>query len=48
MLNFDAMWIIITVIFVFVLARALNKSSKKTSWTEKDNWAQLDEDLDDV
>ena len=41
------MWIIVAVILAFVFMGALNKSSKKTSWTEEDDWAQLDEDLDD-
>jgi len=40
------MWIIVAVILALVLSRALNKASKKTSWTEEDDWAQLDEDLD--
>ena len=45
------MWIIVAVILAFVFAGALNKASKNKSWTEEeeeeDNWAQLDEDLDD-
>ena len=41
------MWIIVAVILALVLAKALNNASKKTSWTEQDDWAQLDEDLDD-
>lgn len=41
------MWIIVAVILFFVFAGALNKASKKTRWIEEDDWAQLDEDLDD-
>ena len=41
----NTMCIIIAVILAFVLARALNNVSKKTSWKE-DDWAQLDEDLE--
>ena len=42
------MWIIVAVILAFVFAGALNKASKKTSWTEEDDIScQLDEDLDD-
>ncbi len=41
------MWIIFAVIIIFVFAGALDKASKKTKWTEDDDWAQLDEDLDD-
>jgi hypothetical protein len=40
------MWIIVAVILFFVLAGALNKASKNKSWTEEDDWAQLDEDLE--
>lgn len=42
------MWIIVAVILAFVFAGALNKASKKgnNKWTEEDDWAQLDEDLD--
>ena len=43
------MWIIIAVIVFFFFARALNNAGKKggDSWREKEDWAQLDEDLDD-
>lgn len=41
------MWIIVAVILAFVFAGALNKASRKTSWTEQDDWEQLDEDFDD-
>ena len=43
------MWIIIAVIVVFLFARALNNAGKRgrNTWTEEDDWAQLDEDLDD-
>ena len=41
------MWIIVAVILAFVFAGALNKASKNKSWKEEDDWAQLDEDLDD-
>ena len=41
------MWIIVAVILALVFSEALNKASKKSSWTEEDNWAQ-DEDSDDV
>ena len=40
------MWIIVAVILALVLSRALNKTSKKSKWTEEDDWAQFDEDLD--
>jgi hypothetical protein len=40
------MWIIVAVILALVLSRALNKASKKSKWTEEDDWAQLEEDLD--
>lgn len=40
------MWIVVAVILALVLSRALNKASKNKSWTEEDDWAQLDEDLD--
>ena len=40
------MWIIVAVLLAFVFAGALNKASRKTSWTEEDDWAQLDEDLE--
>ncbi len=43
------MWIIIAVIVVFLFARALNNAGKRggSRWTAEDDWAQLDEDLDD-
>jgi hypothetical protein len=41
------MWIIVAVILALVLSRALNRASKKTTWTEDDDIScQLDEDLD--
>ena len=42
------MWIIIAVIVVFILARALNNASKKgrSNWTEEDEQAYWDEELD--
>jgi hypothetical protein len=40
------MWIIVAVILIFVFSGALDKASKKTKWTEDDDWAQLDEDLE--
>lgn len=43
------MWIVIAVIVVFIFSRALNHAGKRgdKNWTEEDDWAQLDEDLDD-
>ena len=42
------MWIIVAVIVFFLFARALNNAGKKGGkWREEDDWAQLDEDLDD-
>ena len=43
------MWIIIAVIVFFLFARALNNAGKRggSSWTEEEDWAQLDEDIDD-
>ena len=42
------MWIIIAVIVFFLFVRALNNAGKRggRSWTEEDDWAQFDEDLD--
>ncbi len=42
------MWIIIAIIVFFLFARALNNASKKSghSWTEEDEQAYWDEDLD--
>ena len=43
------MWIIIAVIVFFLFARALNNAGKRggKAWREEDDWAQLEEDLDD-
>lgn len=43
------MWIILTVILAFLFARALNNAGKRggDAWSEEDDWAQLDEELDD-
>lgn len=43
------MWILIAVIVVFLFARALNNAGKKGggAWREEDDWALLDEDLED-
>ena len=43
------MWIIIAVIVFFLFARALNNAGKRggKAGREEDDWAQLDEDLDD-
>lgn len=42
------MWIVIAVIVMFLFARALNNAGKRgCNWREEDDWAQLDEDLDD-
>lgn len=41
------MWIIVAVILALMLSRALNNASKKSSWTEEDDWAQLDEDIEE-
>lgn len=43
------MWIILTVVLAFLFSRALNNAGKRggKTWTEEDDWAQLDEDLDD-
>ena len=41
------MWIIVAVVLALVFAKALNKASKKTKWTDEDDiLCQLDEDLD--
>lgn len=40
------MWIIVAVFLAFVFAGALNKASKNKSWTEEDDWVQLDEELE--
>jgi hypothetical protein len=44
------MWIIVTVIVMFLFARALNKAGKRggNTWTESDEQAYWDEELDDV
>ena len=44
------MWIIVAVILAFVFAGALNKASRandNVNGNDNDDWAQLDEDLDD-
>ena len=42
------MWIILTVILAFFFARALNNAGKRGgNRREENDWAQLDEDLDD-
>lgn len=41
------MWIVFAVIVVFIFSRALNNAGKRGgSWREEDDWAQLDEDLE--
>ena len=43
------MWIIVAVIVVFLFARALNNAGKRGgghSWTEEDEQAYWDEELD--
>lgn len=43
------MWIIIAVIVMFLFARALNNTGKKggNAWTEEEEQAYWDEELDD-
>lgn len=44
------MWIIVAVIVMFLFARALNKAGKRgggSSWSEADEQAYWDEELDD-
>ncbi|MCR5574922.1 MAG: hypothetical protein K6F78_08910 [Bacteroidaceae bacterium] len=43
------MWIVIAVIVVFIFSRALSKAGNRGggAWREEDDWAQLDEDLED-
>ena len=42
------MWIIVAVILAFLLSQALNKASRKGyNENEVEDWAQMDEDLDD-
>lgn len=43
------MWIIIAVIVFFLFARALNNAGKRgdSSWSESDEQAYWDEELDD-
>ncbi len=43
------MWIIVTVIVMFLFARALNNAGKRgrNTWTESDEQAYWDEELDD-
>ena len=42
------MWIVFAVIVVFIFSRALNNAGKRggSSWTEEDEQAYWDEDLD--
>ena len=49
------MWIIVAVILIFLLSFSMCNAGKgghssggnNSKWTEEDDWAQLDEDLDD-
>lgn len=42
------MWIIVAVILALLLSQALNKASRKgNNGNEVEDWAQMDEDLDD-